>query len=90
MLNLGEVCQDLSRRLARIFLRDPEREGRRAVCGDNDYFQTDPNWRDYVPFHEYFNGDTGAGVGASHQTGWSALIASLLMGDQLQQTDELE
>ena len=79
MLNLGEVAQDLSRRLIKIFLRDPERGGRHAVWGDNDYFQTDPNWRDHIPFHEYFNGDTGAGVGASHQTGWTALVASLLM-----------
>jgi hypothetical protein len=68
----------LARRLCSIFLRDPARGGRRAVWGDNAYFQTDPNWRDYIPFHEYFNGDTGAGVGASHQTGWTALVASLL------------
>jgi hypothetical protein len=75
--NLGEVADDLTGRLGRIFLRDPARGGRRAVWGDNDYFQTDPHWRDYVPFHEYFNGDNGSGVGASHQTGWTALIAAL-------------
>jgi hypothetical protein len=76
--NLGEVAADLTGRLATIFLRDPARGGRRAVWGDNDYFQTDPHWRDCIPFHEYFNGDNGSGVGASHQTGWTALIASLL------------
>ncbi len=79
MLTLGEVANELTRRVVRIFLRDPARGGRRAVWGDNDYFQTDPEWRDYIPFHEYFNGDTGAGVGASHQTGWTSLVASLLM-----------
>jgi hypothetical protein len=76
--NLGQVAVELTRRLANIFLRDPARGGRRAVWGDNDYFQTDPHWRDYIPFHEYFNGDHGAGLGASHQTGWTALIAALL------------
>jgi len=76
--NLGEVAADLARRLANIFLRDPNREDRRAVWGDNDYFQTDPHWRDYIPFYEYFHGDNGSGVGASHQTGWTALISSLL------------
>ena len=78
-LTLGEAAQNLARRLVNIFLRDPVHVGRRAVWGDNDYFQTDPHWRDYIPFHEYFHGDTGAGVGASHQTGWTALVASLLM-----------
>jgi hypothetical protein len=76
--NLGEVAADLAGRLANIFLRDPARRGRRAVWGDNAYFQTNPHWRDYIPFHEYFNGDNGSGLGASHQTGWTALIASLL------------
>jgi hypothetical protein len=75
---LGEVATELARRLTNIFLRDPSRNGRRAVWGDNEYFQTDTHWRDYVPFFEYFNGDTGAGVGASHQTGWTALVVSLL------------
>ncbi len=70
--------RELARRLTNIFLRDPARGGRRAVWGDNEYFQTDPHWRDCVPFFEYFNGDTGAGVGASHQTGWTALVVSLL------------
>jgi hypothetical protein len=75
--NLGEVAADLAGRLAKIFLRDPA-TGRRAVWGANDYFQTDPHWRDYILFHEYFHGDNGCGLGASHQTGWTALIASLL------------
>jgi hypothetical protein len=79
MLTLGEAAQHLARRLINIFLRDPARGGRRAVWGDNTYFQTDANWRDYIPFHEYFNGDTGMGLGASHQTGWTSLVASLLM-----------
>jgi hypothetical protein len=76
--NLGKVAADLAGRLANIFLRDPARGGRRAVWGDNDYFQSDPHWRDCIPFHEYFNGENGAGLGASHQTGWTALIAALL------------
>jgi len=79
MVTLGEAAQQLARRLINIFLRDPAHGGRRAVWGDNTYFQTDANWRDYIPFHEYFNGDTGMGLGASHQTGWTSLVASLLM-----------
>ena len=76
--NLDEVASEITGRLARIFLPDRTRNGRRAVWGENDYFATDPHWRDHIPFHEYFNGDTGAGVGASHQTGWTALIVSML------------
>ena len=53
-------------------------DGRRPVFGANDYFQTDPHWRDLVPFHEYFDGDDGHGLGASHQTGWTATVALLL------------
>jgi hypothetical protein len=79
MLTLAQVARELSRRLINIFLIDPTHKGRRAVWGENDYFQADPDWRDYIPFHEYFHGDNGAGVGASHQTGWTALVASLLM-----------
>jgi len=74
--NLWEVAAELSRRLSRIFLRD--REGRRPVFGQAEKFQSDPFWRDYVPFHEYFHGDTAAGVGASHQTGWTGLVAKLI------------
>jgi hypothetical protein len=76
MLNLGEVAAELSRRLSRIFLRDEE--GRRPVYGGSEKFQTDPHWRDLLLFYEYFHGDTGAGVGASHQTGWTGLVAKLL------------
>jgi hypothetical protein len=76
MLTLAEVATEISRRLTRIFLDDAN--GRRPVFGGNELFQTDPGWHDLIPFHEYFNGDTGAAVGASHQTGWTALVAKLL------------
>jgi hypothetical protein len=75
MMNLWEVATELSRRLSSIFLK---RDGRRAVYASNDRFQTDPHWRDLVLFHEYFHGDTGQGLGASHQTGWTAVVAKLL------------
>jgi hypothetical protein len=75
-MTLWEVAEELSRRLARIFLRDGS--GRRPVHGGNGPFQNDPHWRDLVLFHEYFNGDDGSAVGASHQTGWTALVAKLL------------
>jgi hypothetical protein len=75
-MNLAEVAAELSRRLTRIFLRDAN--GRRPVYGRNELFQRDRHWRDLIVFHEYFNGDTGAGLGASHQTGWTALVAKLL------------
>ncbi len=74
--NLGEVAAELSRRLSRIFLRN--QEGRRPVYGAAEKFQSDPHFRDYVWFYEYFHGDNGAGIGASHQTGWTALVAKLL------------
>ena len=77
-LTLEHIATDIVRRLVSIFLPDPAHGGRRPVWGDNAYFQTDPHWRDCTPFHEYFNGDTGAGLGASHQTGWTALVAALL------------
>jgi len=76
MLTLWEVAAELSRRLARLFLRG--QDGRRAVNGGAAPFDGDPHWRDLVLFHEYFHGDTGAGLGASHQTGWTALVAKLL------------
>jgi hypothetical protein len=76
LMTLAEVATELSHRLSKLFLRNDK--GRRPVFGDNDLFQTDPNWRDLIPFYEYFNGDTGAGLGASHQTGWTALVAKLL------------
>ena len=73
---LATVCDDLATRLTTLFVRDDA--GRRAVFGENDYFQNDPYWRDLIPFYEYFDGDTGRGLGASHQTGWTATVALLL------------
>lgn len=75
-----EAAEELTRRLTHIFLRDGE--GRRAVFGDVKKFQTDPHFRDYLWFYEYFHGDTGRGVGASHQTGWTGLIAKLIQPRQ--------
>ncbi len=75
-LSILEVANELCRRLNRIFLRDDN--DRRAVFGDQEKFQTDPHFRDYLLFYEYFHGDTGRGVGASHQTGWTGLVAKLL------------
>jgi hypothetical protein len=74
-MTLWDSAAEISRRLSHIFLR---RDGRRAVYGDSPLFQEDPNWRDFILFYEYFNGDTGRGLGASHQTGWTALVAKLL------------
>jgi Mannosylglycerate hydrolase MGH1-like glycoside hydrolase domain/Glycosyl hydrolase family 63 C-terminal domain len=76
MLTLWEIAGILSRRLCRIFLRDAN--GRRPVYGGTAMFQTDPHWRDLILFYEYFHGDNGAGIGASHQTGWTGLVAKLL------------
>jgi len=76
MTTLWEVARELSRRLTHIFLQDSN--GRRPVFGGVEKFHRDPHWRDLVPFHEYFHGDNGAGVGASHQTGWTGLVAKLL------------
>jgi hypothetical protein len=73
---LWQIGEELSRRLQRLFLRDAN--GRRAVFGANEFVHADPLWCDYVPFYEYFHGDTGAGLGASHQTGWTALVAKLI------------
>jgi hypothetical protein len=75
-LNLYEVAGEISRRLSHLFLRDPN--GRRAINGGEERFAKDPHWRDLVLFHEYFHGDNGAGLGAPHQTGWTALVAKLL------------
>jgi len=75
-VNLREVGADISRRLIRIFLRDES--GRRPVYGGLDKFQRDPHWRNLIQFHEYFHGDNGAGIGASHQTGWTSLVAKLI------------
>jgi hypothetical protein len=75
-MTLYEVVVEIGRRLSRIFLRDEE--GRRPVFGGAARFQTDPHWRDDLLFYEYFHGDNGAGIGASHQTGWTGLVAKLL------------
>ena len=76
LMTLQEVATEISHRLTRIFLKD--RSGRRPVAGGIELFQSDPYWQDYVLFHEYFHGDNGAGIGASHQTGWTGLVAKLL------------
>ncbi|HLY82173.1 MAG TPA: hypothetical protein VKQ71_04265, partial [Acidimicrobiales bacterium] len=73
---LAEIATDLGRRLVSIFLPAPD--GRRPVFGDEAMFQTDPAWHDLLPFHEYFDGETGKGLGASHQTGWTGLVADLI------------
>ena len=75
-LSLKEVALELKQRLSNLFLRDAD--GRRAIFGDCEKFQSDPHFRDYLPFNEYFHGDTGRGLGASHQTGWTGLITTLL------------
>ena len=76
MITLWEVAAELSRRLTRIFLRGSDE--RRPVYGGTEKFQQDPHWRDLVLFYEYFHGDNGAGIGASHQTGWTGLVAKLI------------
>jgi hypothetical protein len=75
-MNLFEVSREIANRLTRIFLRDES--GRRPVFGGTVKFQTDPYWKDHLLFYEYFHGDNGAGVGASHQTGWTGLVAKLI------------
>jgi hypothetical protein len=75
-ITFDKMAQGFADRLISIFTRDAE--GRRAVYGDNDKFQNDPYWRDLILFYEYFHGDTGSGLGASHQTGWTGLVASLI------------
>ncbi|BDG01942.1 MGH1-like glycoside hydrolase domain-containing protein [Anaeromyxobacter oryzae] len=76
MMNLYEVAEELAKRLTRIFLRGAD--GKRPVYGGTEKFQTDPHWRDNLLFYEYFHGDLGAGIGASHQTGWTGLVATLI------------
>jgi hypothetical protein len=76
LMNLFEVAKNISDRLAGIFLRDEQ--GRRPVYGGTEKFQTDPHWRDHILFYEYFHGDSGAGLGASHQTGWTGAVAKLI------------
>ena len=77
-VGLDGAAHELSRRLCNLFLRDESAGGRRPALGDVELFQTDPYWRDYILFYEYFHGDTGRGLGASHQTGWTGLVARLL------------
>lgn len=76
MMNLFEVSHEITRRLSATFLRDEH--GRRPVYGGSRKFQSDPHWRDYILFYEYFHGDNGAGLGASHQTGWTGLVAKTI------------
>lgn len=75
-VTLTEMAEEIANRLIRIFVKD--KEGKRPVYGGTKKFQDDPHWRDYILFYEYFHGDNGAGIGASHQTGWTALVASLI------------
>jgi hypothetical protein len=75
-VTLNEAAKRLSQRLSSIFLPGPD--GRRAVYNGNQLFQQDPNFRDYLLFYEYFHADNGSGLGASHQTGWTGLVAKLL------------
>ena len=81
MMNLKQVAAHLSHRLIQIFMKDES--GRRPVYGGTDLFQTDPSWQNNILFYEYFHGDNGAGIGASHQTGWTGLVAELIqqLGD---------
>ena len=74
-----DVAHDLAERLIGTFVRG--RHGRRPVFGGTEKFQTDPHWRDHLLFYEYFHGDNGAGIGASHQTGWTGLIAQIIIAD---------
>jgi len=75
-LTLFEVAREIARRLGCIFLRDADHK--RPVYGGSQKFQSDPYWKDYILFYEYFHGDNGAGLGASHQTGWTGVIARTL------------
>ena len=78
MLNLQQVADELGTRLRRIFIAD--KNGRRPCHGDEPRFAEDPHWKDLLLFHEYFHGETGRGCGASHQTGWTALVSRLIVG----------
>ena len=75
-MNLQEVSEELARRLSDLFL--PDAQGHRPAHGGEERYASDPHWKGLVLFYEYFHGDTGRGVGASHQTGWTALVAPLL------------
>jgi len=75
-MNLYQVAEEISRRLANMFLKG--KDGRRPVFGGTQKFQQDPHWRDCLQFFEYFHGDNGAGLGANHQTGWTGLVAKMI------------
>jgi hypothetical protein len=75
-MTLRDIADEISGRLVRLFLKDAN--GRRPIYGGDERFQSDPGFADNLWFHEYFHGDTGAGLGASHQTGWTGLVANLL------------
>jgi hypothetical protein len=75
-MTLYQVAEELSRRLASIFVRD--KDGQRPIYGGTRKFQEDPHWRDLLLFYEYFHGDSGAGLGASHKTGWTGIIARIM------------
>ena len=75
-LNLWDISQELSKRLTKLFLRGAD--GKRPIFGGFEKMQSDPHFRDHLLFHEYFHGDNGMGLGASHQTGWTGLVAKLL------------
>ncbi len=77
MLNLWQVAREISNRLTGIFLKDAQTQ-RRPVYNGAEKFQRDPHWQDLILFYEYFHGDNGAGLGASHQTGWTGLTAKLI------------
>jgi hypothetical protein len=84
VMTLWEVSQELSRRLSSVFLRD--QTGLRPVHGTSEKFQYDPHWKDLILFYEYFHGESGRGVGASHQTGWTGIVAKLLQQSGSQST----
>jgi len=83
---LDAIADDISHRLAAIFLRNAD--GERPVFGGSDVMQTDPNWNDFIFFYEYFHGDNGAGIGASHQTGWTAVVANFIQWNASNTTAE--
>jgi hypothetical protein len=85
-LTLKEVADELSQRLMRLFLRD--QSGRRPFNGNNEMMQSDPHWRDYLLFHEYFHGENGTGLGASHQTGWTGLVAMLIQQQRVHRDED--
>jgi hypothetical protein len=88
-MNLFEVAREIGNRLTSIFTRNEE--GRRPVYGGSAAFQTDPHWRDHILFYEYFHGDNGAGIGASHQTGWTGLVGTIIsLFGRLDERDWLE